>query len=728
MKFGQFLLENMVSEWRLFYIDYHKLKKLLKTFKKNFLYITHKTIKDSKLTNKSFSLKQSDKNFKRQDSLNIPDRENTKFQISLISKKITFYRQLCIELYKVKFFYDRNMTFYKNKLRKIEKHLSVISKYENLSYLKIKYENALKELYKEMGYMNKYIDLNLQAKRKIIKKFNKYIQSQDITKERTKSTLEQEDEIKKMLEYINNTIINSDLTTISLKEADIEKLFRKYFFDKYLFNAIKVLKESKAEVSIKQKYAFFFGFFIGILLIIFILCILIANHFHIDMDDDAKFKTIFPMFRGYLVMVLYYWFLGLNVYVWNTFHINYRLAFNFDSHYSPVISIFKRAAFFTMIVAIMLLCYMIERTQIPILYDLVNFIPLELTPLISYIIVLIYLFCPLKNTFNYFGRLYLGRLFVETMSSITTTSDLRHTWLGDQMTSLVGPFRDIEYTVCYYVHYNNTFEEKKRLCSSRRPIVILIGIYPYFIRFLQVIKTMWEKKIIFPDILNAIKYILSILVAISSYYSKTIEIFGKTWLLIAGFSSCWSYCWDMKMDYGLLQNGTNNLFLRNDLFYKKNWIYYTAMVLNLMGRFAWVLTISPDVVYRWIRPEFFLMVIYMIEMCRRGMWNFFRIELKHIDLCKHFQVSDKIALPSFTKIKELISKEEQMNNNNKNNSNKKERRMSLNKSYSSIGISGAEDSHLKAFNSFLNDFNKKTNEIEKNETNYYKLFPLKEDK
>ena len=728
MKFGQFLLENMVSEWRLFYIDYHKLKKLLKTFKKNFLYITHKTIKDSKLTNKSFSLKQSDKNFKRQDSLNIPDRENTKFQISLISKKITFYRQLCIELYKVKFFYDRNMTFYKNKLRKIEKHLSFISKYENLSYLKIKYENALKELYKEMGYMNKYIDLNLQAKRKIIKKFNKYIQSQDITKERTKSTLEQEDEIKKMLEYINNTIINSDLTTISLKEADIEKLFRKYFFDKYLFNAIKVLKESKAEVSIKQKYAFFFGFFIGILLIIFILCILIANHFHIDMDDDAKFKTIFPMFRGYLVMVLYYWFLGLNVYVWNTFHINYKLAFNFDSHYSPVISIFKRAAFFTMIVAIMLLCYMIERTQIPILYDLVNFIPLELTPLISYIIVLIYLFCPLKNTFNYFGRLYLGRLFVETMSSITTTSDLRHTWLGDQMTSLVGPFRDIEYTVCYYVHYNNTFEEKKRLCSSRRPIVILIGIYPYFIRFLQVIKTMWEKQIIFPDILNAIKYILSILVAISSYYSKTIEIFGKTWLLIAGFSSCWSYCWDMKMDYGLLQNGTNNLFLRNDLFYKKNWIYYTAMVLNLMGRFAWVLTISPDVVYRWIRPEFFLMVIYMIEMCRRGMWNFFRIELKHIDLCKHFQVSDKIALPSFTKIKELISKEEQMNNNNKNNSNKKERRMSLNKSYSSIGISGAEDSHLKAFNSFLNDFNKKTNEIEKNETNYYKLFPLKEDK
>ena len=241
MRFGQFLLENMVSEWKLFYIDYHKLKKLLKTFKKNFLYITHKTIKDSKLTNKSFKLKEmkSDK-IKRQDSIFINDRNNSKFQISLRKKKITFYRQLCIELYKVKFFYDRNMSYYKNKLNKIEKHLSIISKYENLSYLKINYENAIKELYKEMGYMNRYIDLNLQAKRKIIKKFNKYIQSQDKEKEnlkeRSKSTLEQEDELKTMLEYVNNTIISSDLTKISNTEADIEKLFRQFFFDKYLFN------------------------------------------------------------------------------------------------------------------------------------------------------------------------------------------------------------------------------------------------------------------------------------------------------------------------------------------------------------------------------------------------------------------------------------------------------------------------------------------------------------
>ena len=81
------------------------------------------------------------------------------------------------------------------------------------------------------------------------------------------------------------------------------------------------------------------------------------------------------MFRGYLVFIFYFWYLGCNVYAWNTVHINYKLAFNFDNHYSTVIEILKRAAFFSFVVSFMLLCYMILRTQIPILYDLVSFIP-----------------------------------------------------------------------------------------------------------------------------------------------------------------------------------------------------------------------------------------------------------------------------------------------------------------------------------------------------------------
>ena len=648
MRFGQFLLDNIVPEWKEFYINYKLLKSIIKKLVYRTKFLKHKKMKEIKLTQKSFSQAALDTSLMvEKDYKELSHKE----EFLIISK---FTHQLIIELKKVDFFFYENTKYYHNKIRKIKEQLQYISKHSDLSDLKKKYEEAIKQVYKEVSILRKYIDLNLQAKKKIMKKFMK-LRPEKLRSEFPeflRNNSRQNDDLisplyDKISKFIDNLVKNSNLSNpfqvLSLEEAELEKIFAEYFFDKYNFEAIKNLKEFRSEVEFTQSQSFYFGFFIGILLIIFLLCILIGNHFHIDMDDDAKFKTIFPMFRGYLVMIAYYWFLGLNVYVWNNYKINYRLAFNFDSHYSPVISIFKRAAFFTLVVALMLLCYMIERTKIPILYDLVSFIPLEFTPLICYLFAMIYLFSPF-DVFNYLGRLYTWNLFIETMASITTHSELRHTWLGDQMTSLVGPFRDIEYTVCYYTHYYNTFEEKKRLCSNRRPIVILIGIYPYTIRFMQVIKTMWEKKIIFPDILNAIKYILSILVAISSYYSKTVEFFNKTWLLIACFSSCWSYSWDMKMDYGLIQQGPNYP-LRNVLRYQRKWVYYTAMSLNLMGRFAWVLTISPDVVYRWIRPEFFLMVIYLIEAFRRGMWNFFRIELRHIDLCKEFKVSDRVELP-----------------------------------------------------------------------------------
>jgi hypothetical protein len=38
-------------------------------------------------------------------------------------------------------------------------------------------------------------------------------------------------------------------------------------------------------------------------------------------------------------------------------------------------------------------------------------------------------------------------------------------------------------------------------------------------------------------------------------------------------------------------------------------------------------------------------------------------------------------------------------------------------------LSIGEESNLKIFNNFLKDFNKKANEIEKNETDYFKLIP-----
>ena len=636
MKFGLYLEEHAIFEWKDFYINFKLLKKLLKSLEYKYKFLTQKQKKGNhSIINKSFdNITLYDRSSIISSLLNKPDL--SKEEEKLIIEK--FKIQIILELEKVEYFFKQNISLYSNRIKEIYKQLEYIRKNPNLRELKHLYEDAIKEMFKEIINMKSYIELNLKAKTKIIKKFLKY------TKYIDRDNIELRDSINTDVEnFVNKKIISKSIEHLNSKQTEIEKLFSDAFFDKYSFNAVKQLKDYTNPTFFTQYQSFYFGFLLGIIIILIILCLLIGVHFHIDMDDDGKFKKIFPMFRGFIVFLLYFWFLGLNVYVWTLYHINYQLCFDFDNHYSDVISICKRASFFSFILIFMLLCYMIQRAQIPIIYDLVSFIPLEFTPLICWLSAIIYLCSPFKN-FNYLGRVYTFNLFWETMASITVKNELRHTWLGDQLTSLIGPLRDFEYTICYYTHYFETIEEKKRLCHNHRPIVLCLGIFPYFVRLLQCIKTVWDKKKLFPDILNCGKYTLSILVTISSYYSSTVLFFEKTWLIIALTSSCYSYSWDMVMDYGLLEQGPNYP-LRNKLIYKKKFIYFTAMTLNFFGRFAWMLTISPEVVYKFIRPEFFLMMIYLIEAFRRGMWNFFRVELKHIDIIKEFKIGPKIELP-----------------------------------------------------------------------------------
>ena len=60
---------------------------------------------------------------------------------------------------------------------------------------------------------------------------------------------------------------------------------------------------------------------------------------------------------------------------------------------------------------------------------------------------------------------------------------------------------------------------------------------------------------------------------------------------------------------------------------------------------------------------------------------------------------------------------------------KLESKNSLNLSnYSSKRFSIGEESNLKLFKNFLNDYDKKGTEIEKNETDYFKLIPKYDDK
>jgi len=60
----------------------------------------------------------------------------------------------------------------------------------------------------------------------------------------------------------------------------------------------------------------------------------------IDVDEDQVFKEIFPIFRGIGLIILYLLLLAWNVYGWTKYHVNYKLVFRFNHHYSQFSQVF----------------------------------------------------------------------------------------------------------------------------------------------------------------------------------------------------------------------------------------------------------------------------------------------------------------------------------------------------------------------------------------------------
>ena len=120
------------------------------------------------------------------------------------------------------------------------------------------------------------------------------------------------------------------------------------------------------------------------------------------------------------------------------------------------------------------------------------------------------------------------------------------------------------------------------------------------------------------------------------------------WLIFTFISSCCSFAWDIIIDFGFLEKG-KNYPLRNKLYYKPVFIYYFIALYDFVLRFFWLLTISPEVLGSFVRPETLSIILNSLEITRRGLWNILKVENKHIDISKEFKVSNDVELP-FVKV------------------------------------------------------------------------------
>lgn len=135
------------------------------------------------------------------------------------------------------------------------------------------------------------------------------------------------------------------------------------------------------------------GIFVGCLLAsIYLLQKL--DFFSTDQNDFIKYQ--FPIFRGTLMIFLYWFFLGLNVYVWEKYNINYKRVFQIQMHHSSPYQIFRRVSIFMAIWMVIFLysatAYIYKGKNFPFL---IKGLELYLPPLI-WVMFFLYMLLPSK--------------------------------------------------------------------------------------------------------------------------------------------------------------------------------------------------------------------------------------------------------------------------------------------------------------------------------------------
>jgi hypothetical protein len=436
--------------------------------------------------------------------------------------------------------------------------------------------------------------------------------------------------------YTGHKLVNSVLT---LKDEILVQVAI-HFFDGNLESARTCLVTIKDENNISKLSIFTLGLFLGLCLMIVVVIAAICIEANLDVDKDHSFSMVFPMLRCLLLFAFYSLMQSFQVYIWNVFSIDYQHLLKYQIRVPPVATHLARGMMFSASFLVCFAWYISSRASIIQTEHVV--IPDTYTPLVGWGVIFLWMFGSPHKWFNYSGRRFVTKILLRSMASPFTTSDFtvspsQHVFFTDQLVSLVIPLLDLEYTFCFYL------SSDKLSCSNHMRIIpTLVTFFPLLVRFLQCFRYLYEAQTYYhPQAINAGKYLSSIIVIELSYAYKFLG--GQLvylWVVAAFFSSCYSFAWDLTRDWGLLRSDSKYRFLRQKLVYKSPKLYYWAIVSNLVLRFTWILSISPNIVNETIRPELFTMILGMAEVFRRSQWNVLRMENEQIMTQERLGVTD----------------------------------------------------------------------------------------
>ncbi|MCL7049887.1 hypothetical protein MKW94_025853 [Papaver nudicaule] len=498
---------------------------------------------------------------------------------------------------------------------------------KNLKRVEEQLKTAIINFYHKLQLLKSYSFMNLLAFSKTMKRYDK------IT-ERHASKI--------YLSMVDNSYIGSSDDVTRLMDR-VEDSFIKHFSKSNRSKGMNILRSKKKKD--KHTTTFSSGFFFGCTIALLICLILVINVRNLNKKEGSAnyMETMFPLYSLFGFLVLHMLLYSANIYFWQRYQINYGFIFGFKRG----TELGHREVFLlsTILATVSLAC-VLANLDMEMDISTKNYKALtELLPLALVSVIVLITVCPFNIVYRS-SRVFLLQTAFRCISAPLYTVTLSDFMLADQLSSQGQALRSVAFYICYYA--SGDYKTRETKCKSDvvyNSFYVMLAAFPFWLRALQSFRRYFEEK----DPMqgpNGFKYLsICLAVSLTTAYSKhnTTGLLVMAWIsaIIAAVTAIY---WDLVLDWGLLRRNSKNPWLRDKLLVSQKSVYYAAMVTDAVLRFAWLQTVL-NIQVSFLHKEAMVALVACLEIIRRGIWNFFRIENEHVNNVGKFRAFTTVPLP-----------------------------------------------------------------------------------
>ncbi|XP_050203477.1 phosphate transporter PHO1 homolog 3-like isoform X2 [Mercurialis annua] len=510
---------------------------------------------------------------------------------------------------------------------KVPQHAELKFTRDNLRKVEEQLKRAFAEFYQKLRLLKSFSFLNTLAFSKIMKKYDK-ITSRDAS--------------KAYMKMVDSSCFGNSDEVIKVMER-VEATFIKHFSNSNRSKGMSVLRpKAKRE---RHRTTFSMGFFCGctIALIVALVLTIRAHHIMDKPGRETYMRTMFPLYSLFGFIVLHMLMYAADIYFWRRYRVNYSFIFGFKQGTELGSRQILFLGFGIATLALISVLLNLDMEIDPITADYHKFT--ELLPMLL-VIFLIVLVCLPLNVLYRPARFFFLTCVFHCIAAPLYKVTLPDFFLADQLTSQVQAIRSLQFYVCYYGWGDYTHRETT--CKSSdvfNTFYFIVAAIPYWARLLQCLRRLFEEKDIMQGV-NGGKYFITIVaVCLRTAYSLNKGYaWGVTALIFSVLAAIVGTYWDLVYDWGLLQRNSKNRWLRDKLLVPQKSVYYVAMVLNVVLRFAWLQTVLNFKMFS-LHRETLITIVASLEIIRRGIWNFFRLENEHLNNVGKYRAFKSVPLP-----------------------------------------------------------------------------------